>query len=109
MPDRAQALSSLSALPLFRASNLNRAGTPGSWTFDNLFGTVAEISEETPCGALSFVVEIILQAQWEGEPVAWVAALESVFFPEDFAHRGTHHGLSRSPGSGLYTAETARS
>ncbi len=55
---------------------------------DNLMGILAEVSEETPSGAVSFVAEIILEAQTRNEPVAWVAGTESIFFPPDLVQRG---------------------
>jgi hypothetical protein len=60
----------------------------GSWRFDNLVGILAEISEETPSGAMSFAAEIISQAQGRNEPVAWVAGTDSIFFPPDLLQRG---------------------
>jgi recombination protein RecA len=84
----AQSLSSLVDLPIVRASNLRSAAGSGSWQFADLIGALAEISQETPCGAISFAAEIIAEAQREREPVVWVAGTESVFFPADFCRRG---------------------
>ncbi len=79
---------SFADLPVFRAADLKASGGGGSWRLDNLVGILAEVSEETSSGALSFVAEIIVEAQAHGEPVAWVARTDSVFFPPDLHARG---------------------
>jgi len=78
----------LADLSVFKAADLKAAGGGTSWRFDSLVGILAELSEETPCGAVSFLSEIILEAQAENEPVAWVAGTRSVFFPPDLCMRG---------------------
>ncbi len=80
--------SKLADIPVFRAKELKAAPSCGSWDFDRLAGILSEISEETSAGAASFAAEIILDAQQRGEPVAWVAGTDSVFFPPDMADRG---------------------
>jgi len=78
----------LADLPVFKAAELKAATGSASWRFDSLVGILAEISEETPSGAVSFLAEIILEAQGRKEPVAWVAGTRSVFFPPDLSARG---------------------
>jgi len=87
--DTAAARRSLSDLPVFRAALLNKTPAAASWRFDNLAGILSEVSEETPSGAVSFAADIIAEAQNQGEPVAWVAGTDSVFFPPDLGARGT--------------------
>lgn len=79
---------SFADLPVFRASDLKAANGGGSWRFDSLAGILAEVSEEAAAGAVSFVAEIIAEAQSQNEPVAWVAGTDSVFFPPDLDARG---------------------
>jgi hypothetical protein len=88
MASRPLAAQDLANLAVFRASILKKASGGGSWRFDNLVGILAEVSEETPSGAVSFVAEIIVEAQIQNEPVAWVAATDSIFFPPDLFGRG---------------------
>jgi hypothetical protein len=88
MPLQPVAAKSLADIPVFRAARLQPGGKGGSWRFDNLVGVLAEISEETPSGAVSFVAEIISDAQSRNEPVAWVAGPDSIFFPPDLLRRG---------------------
>ena len=73
---------------MFRAAHMKAAAGGGSWRFDNLVGILAEVSEETASGSLSFVAEIIVEAQSRNEPVAWVAGTDSIFFPPDLLNRG---------------------
>jgi recombination protein RecA len=89
LSDAAAARQSLSNIPVFRAAQLSRAPTGASWRFDSIVGILSELSEETPSGALSFLADIIAEAQDQGEPVAWVAGTDSIFFPPDLAARGT--------------------
>jgi len=88
MPFNLPAPPSLATLPLFRAALLKASVGGGAWKYDNLVGILAEISEESPSGSVSFAVEIIAEAQALNEPVAWVAGTESIFFPPDLLERG---------------------
>ncbi len=78
----------LADIPVFRATELRAAPGGGSWRFENLVGILAEVSEETACGAVSFVAEIILEAQRENEPIGWVAGTISTWYPPDLSDRG---------------------
>jgi len=78
----------LADIPVFHASDLRIPAHRDAWRFESLAGVLAEISEEIPSGALSFLAEIICEAQGQGQPVAWVSAAGSVFFPPDMALRG---------------------
>jgi recombination protein RecA len=88
IPSNSPAVRSLGDIPVFRAANLKTVAGGGSWRFENLVGVLAEVSEEAPSGAVSFIVEIIAEAQRQNEPVAWVAGTDSIFFPPDFVQRG---------------------
>ena len=87
---------SLAEIPVFRAASLKTAPGGGSWRFDNLVGILAEISEEAPSGAVSFVAEIIAEAQGQNEPVAWVAGRTPSSFPLTSAHGASISPPSRS-------------
>ncbi len=88
MPVRALTPQLVSDLGVFHAADMKAAPGGGSWHFEGLVGILAEISEEAPAGAVSFTAEIIAEAQERNEPVAWVAAADSIFFPPDLAERG---------------------
>ena len=78
----------LAEIPVVRATELKASPRGVSWSLESLAGILAEISEETACGAISFVTEIILDAQRRNEPVAWVAGVSSIWYPPDLADRG---------------------
>jgi recombination protein RecA len=78
----------LADIPVVRAATLEKPSGGGSWSYESLVGVLAEVSEETPSGSLSFVTEIIVEAQCQREPVAWVSGTDSIFFPPDLAARG---------------------
>jgi len=67
---------------------LRKAAGGASWRFDNLVGILAEVSEEKQSGAVSFAADIIVEAQTQNEPVAWVTGTQSIFFPPDLRRRG---------------------
>jgi recombination protein RecA len=88
MPQQSVTSHALADLQVVRAATLKKAPGGGSWQFANLVGILAEISEEMPSGAVSFAAGIISEAQGKGEPAAWVAVTQSIFFPPDFSQRG---------------------
>jgi hypothetical protein len=88
MPSQSLAGKSFADIPVFRAADLKATTGGGSWRFANLVGVLAEISEAQPAGAVSYVAEIIADAQSQNEPVAWVAGTDSIFFPPDLLRRG---------------------
>jgi recombination protein RecA len=88
MPQRLFSSLAFADLPVFHAVTLKKATGGGSWRFDNLIGILAEVSEEVPSGAVSFVAEIMAEAQSQNEAIAWVAGAETIFFPPDLAERG---------------------
>ena len=80
------ARATFSDIPVFRAAQLTKGlchlGAPGpGWN-------PGRGLRRANFGALSLAAEIILEAQRHGEPAAWVAAADSVFFPPDLSRRG---------------------
>ncbi|MFQ5479003.1 MAG: recombinase A [Candidatus Binatia bacterium] len=60
---------------------------PG-WRRTEICGRLAEISAWGPSAALTMACDLILEAQREGEPAAWIATGENSFFPPDVACYG---------------------
>jgi recombination protein RecA len=53
-----------------------------------LAGRLTELSSWGNSTALTLAVELVLQSQQEGEPVAWVTAPQATFYPPDVARCG---------------------
>jgi recombination protein RecA len=60
----------------------------GGWRLDALSGRLAEISCSGATAALTAATALVLEAQLRGEPAAWVAVGDSIFFPPDLARSG---------------------
>ncbi len=58
------------------------------WTRAELVGRLVEISGLGASSALTMVFGLVVAAQQEGEPVAWVNASKSTFYPPDAAAGG---------------------
>jgi recombination protein RecA len=88
---------------LVRAADLQEEIAPrGEWSFAALAGRLVEISGD---GRLTLTVPLLVQAQREREPVAWVSAAKAVFFPPDMAAGGVN--LEALPVIGVSTAQEA--
>jgi recombination protein RecA len=69
-------------------------GEPGAqsgrprWAFDELGGRLLEISGQGAAASLTVAMALVLEAQTAGEPVAWITARASTFFPPDASDSG---------------------
>lgn len=79
---------------VMRAGELYRRqeASRGGWGLEGLSGRVVELSEGRRGGLMTVAVELVLEAQQAGEPVAWVSASEASFFPPDVAAQGVDLG-----------------
>ncbi|MBI4240536.1 MAG: recombinase A [Candidatus Rokubacteria bacterium] len=64
------------------------AAWPASWSLSELAGRLVEISGAGATAALTLAFGLVLEAQREGEPVAWVTTTETSFYPPDTAEGG---------------------
>jgi recombination protein RecA len=58
---------------------------PTAWQLAAFSGRLGEISGTHGSAALTLAFRLVLEAQRQGEPVAWIARKESVFYPPDVA------------------------
>jgi recombination protein RecA len=58
------------------------------WSRVALSGRLTEISAWGGGAALTLAVELVLSAQREGEPSAWITTIEDTFYPPDAARNG---------------------
>jgi recombination protein RecA len=61
---------------------------PPTWSRAELAGRLTEISGQGATSSLSSAARLILDAQIEGEPCAWLTRQGSCFFPPDLAASG---------------------
>jgi recombination protein RecA len=64
------------------------APAPASWSFAELAGRFTELSGLSDSACLTLSLGIVLDAQRNGEPTAWVTREESCFFPPDASSGG---------------------
>jgi recombination protein RecA len=58
------------------------------WKLTTLAGRLSELSRDEGTASLTAAANLILQAQQQGEPGAWIAVGDSIFFPPDLADSG---------------------
>ena len=74
---------------LSRATELRGPQVAGeAWSFDALRGRLVEISARGASAALTCAVDLVAEAQGQGEPVAWVTLATGSFYPPDVADSG---------------------
>ena len=78
---------------------------PKFWSVAEIMERLVEISGAEARAALTVAVGLVLEAQRQGEPVAWVAPTESSFYPPDAAEGGAIPGpaTGSSPTAGQPT------
>jgi len=62
--------------------------SPAVWRLGTFYGRLAELSGGPATAVLTFAFKLVHEAQRLGEPVAWITALSSSFFPPDVARAG---------------------
>lgn len=62
--------------------------TPAQWSRAQLSGRLVEVSGIGAVASLTAAVGVVLEAQVEGEPAAWICMATSTFFPPDLADNG---------------------
>jgi recombination protein RecA len=70
------------------AAALRVALAPSSWRFSEIAGRLVEVSGSGGTASLTLAMGLTLEAQQQGEPVAWVTPGQSSFFPPDAAEGG---------------------
>lgn len=78
--------STLSRVQRWRHTHAPASGQ--QWRLGVFAGRLAELSRAQGTPSLTAAASLILQAQQQGEPSAWIAAGDSIFFPPDLAHSG---------------------
>src|SRR5690242_8364339 len=58
------------------------------WGLPALRGRLVEVSARGASAALTAAIEVVAEAQGEGEPVAWITLAAGSFYPPDVAASG---------------------
>ena len=67
---------------------LRGADAPERWSLAALRGRLVELSARGAAATLTAAIEVVSEAQAQGEPVAWLTLTTSSFFPPDAAESG---------------------
>jgi len=67
---------------------LRGADAPERWSLAALRGRLVEISARGAAATLTAAIEVVSEAQTQGEPVAWLTLTQSSFYPPDAAESG---------------------
>lgn len=67
---------------------LERSSRERPWSCEALAGRLVELRGVEASGALTMAFSLVLDAQQGGEPVAWISATESLFYPPDVDRYG---------------------
>jgi recombination protein RecA len=70
------------------AAHMHPTVRRSGWHLDNLAGRLVELSGSADTAVLSLVAGVLLEAQRRSESAAWISAVESCFYPPDFAAAG---------------------
>ncbi len=78
----------MAILPLPGASFPIPQPQPAPWGLATAAGRLVEVGGAEDTAALTMTARLVLDAQQDGEQVAWVAPAESLFFPPDIFESG---------------------
>ena len=67
---------------------LRGADAPERWSLAALRGRLVELSARGAAATLTAAIEVVSEAQTQGEPVAWLTLAQSTFYPPDVAECG---------------------
>jgi recombination protein RecA len=90
----AHARGSAAAAKVMRLDDLHARGSDPAdasatrWTLGPLRGRLVELSARGAAATLTAAVELVVEAQLQSEPVAWIALAASSFYPPDAADSG---------------------
>lgn len=70
------------------AVNQQSVHEQGVWSRDELSGRLTELSGCGATASLTAAIELVVGAQEQGEPVAWITLPGSIFYPPDAANSG---------------------
>jgi recombination protein RecA len=71
-----------------RLITASQAESRARWELSSLRGRLVELSARGATATLTAAIEIVVEAQTQAEPVAWIAPAAGTFYPPDVADSG---------------------
>lgn len=87
----AQARGSIGAVAASKVVHVDRliqTKASAAWEIDSLRGRLVELSARGASATLTAAIELVVEAQIQAEPVAWIASAAGTFYPPDVADSG---------------------
>lgn len=85
----ANARSSAAGRKITHLNHLNQDQVlTAKWSLDTLRGRLVELSAQGAAATLTAAIELVVEAQVQSEPVAWIASKTGTFYPPDVADSG---------------------
>ena len=84
----ANARGSAATAKIVRLDQLHQNATAGRWDLNTLRGRLVELSARGATATLTAAIELVVEAQTQSEPVAWIAPVAGTFYPPDVADSG---------------------
>lgn len=81
-------MGSAAAAKVVRVDRLIQTQASATWALDSLRGRLVELSARGASATLTAAVELVVEAQTQAEPVAWIAPTAGTFYPPDVADSG---------------------
>jgi len=69
-------------------NRLIQQASSATWELNTLRGRLVELSARGATATLTAAIELVSEAQTQGEPVAWIAPTAGTFYPPDVAESG---------------------
>ena len=79
---------SAAAAKVVHVDRLIQQASSATWELNTLRGRLVELSARGASATLTAAVELVAEAQTQGEPVAWIAPAAGTFYPPDVADSG---------------------
>jgi recombination protein RecA len=81
-------MGSAAAAKVVHVDRLIQTQASATWALDSLRGRLVELSARGASATLTAAVELVVEAQTQAEPVAWIAPTAGTFYPPDVADSG---------------------
>jgi recombination protein RecA len=88
MSDDLRSFLAKATAPVVSLDELRSHQSAEAWGLSALRGRLVELSARGATATLTTAIELVIEAQLAGEPVAWIALASGTFYPPDAADSG---------------------